>query len=106
MLRLWRQAKRRRLASRLVARGVAGRLFRFSRTPQGPARFCAGVLAVIENPYAVHEYMFHANRVLVRFFERSAVRDGRRIKDHHVSEHSLLEKSAMIQAEIRGGQAA
>src|SRR2546427_598718 len=81
-------------------------LFRFSRPPQGTARFRAGVLAIFENLYAVNEDVLHPNSVLVRFFKCRAIRNGCRIKDHHVSKHSLLEKSAMIEAEIRGRQSA
>src|SRR5437667_4484145 len=63
------------------------------------------MLAVFENLYAVYEDVLHPNSVLVRFFECRAIRNRCRIKDHHVSKHSLLNESAMIQAEIRGGQA-
>src|SRR6266446_5266344 len=85
---------------------ITSHLIDFPRPPQRAAGFRAGVLAIFENLYAVHEYVFHANRVLVRFFECRAVCDRCRIKDHHVSKHSLLEKSAMIQTEIGGGQSA
>src|SRR5437867_280886 len=81
-------------------------LSRFTRAPQGATRLCAGVLAVFENLYAVYEYVFYANSVLVRFFECRAIRNGCRIKDQHVGKHSLLEKPAMIEAEIRGRQSA
>src|SRR5437588_11018703 len=40
------------------------------------------------------------------FFKRGVVCDRRRIEYDHIGEHSLLEKSAMIETEIRGGKAA
>src|SRR5437867_6631058 len=62
-------------------------LSRFTRSPQGAAGFCAGVLAVFENLNAVDEDVLHANGVLVRFLECRAIRNGCWIKDHHVSKH-------------------
>ena len=65
-------------------------LFCFPRTPQGPAGFCAGVLAALENLCTIYENMLHTDRVLVRLFKRRAIRNSRRIKHHHVGKHSLL----------------
>src|SRR5947199_7474599 len=75
-------------------------LANFSRSPQSAARFCAGVLAILENLHAINKYVLHANRVLMWFLKGRAIGNRCRIEDDDIREHSFLEESAMIQSEI------
>ena len=77
--------------------------FCFPRSPNCTPRFITGVFAVIEYPNAIHENVFHADGVLMRLFERGAVRDCLRIEDGNIGEHSFFEEAATIEAEIGGG---
>ena len=61
-----------------------------SRTPNSATRFRAGVLAVLENLHAVHENVFHADRVLMRFFERGAIGNRCRIENDDIGKHSFF----------------
>src|SRR5438128_9488547 len=78
----------------------------FPRTPEGATRLGARVLAILDDLYAVNENVFHANGVLMRLVERRVIGDRRLIEHDHVREHSLFKKTAMIEAEIGGGQPA
>ena len=64
------------------------------------------MFSVLDDLHAVHENVFHAGRILMGFFKRGVVCDRRRIEYDHIGEHSLLEKSAMIETEVGCGQAA
>src|SRR2546423_6269805 len=75
----------------------------FARAPQGAAWLCARVLPVFDHLVAVYKNVFHASRVLMRFFEGCVVGDGRGIEHHDVGEHSFFQKSAMIEFEIGCG---
>ena len=72
----------------------------FPGSPQRPSRFCASVFAVFDHLNAVYKNVFHARRVLMRFFECRVVGNGRRIEHDHVGERSFFQKSAMIEPEI------
>ena len=78
----------------------------FPRTPQGATRLGASVFTVFKNLHAVNENVFHANGVLMRLVERRAIGNRRRIEHNHIGKHSLFKKTAMIEAEIGGGQPA
>src|SRR4029077_7220010 len=88
-------------ATAFTARSLAFPLLYLARPPHCPTRFSSGVLAVFDDLHTVHENMFHTGRVLMRFFKGGVICDRRRIEHHHVGEHSFLEKSAVIEAEIR-----
>ena len=81
-------------------------LSRFPWTPQRATRLGAGVLAPFEHLDAIHKNVLHANRVLMRFLERGAIRNRRRIEHDDIGEHSLFNETAMIEAEICGRQSA
>ena len=68
----------------------------FAGAPKRAAWFSSGVFAVSQDLYAVNEYMFHSDRVLVRLVESGFVRDSLRIKHDHIGKHSFFDKSAMI----------
>src|ERR1041384_1255610 len=74
--------------------------------PQGAAGLCAGVLAIFYYLNTVDEDVLYSGRVLVRVLIRCVIGDSRRIEHDHVSEHTLLEKAAMIETEIGSGQPA
>ena len=74
-------------------------------SPQCPSRFGVGVFAVFEDLHAVHEDVTHTHCELVRFLKRRQVSDRPGIKDNYVSKHAGFEKAAMVQSEIRRGQA-
>src|SRR3954453_17626849 len=88
-------------ASRLRPASQTYALVYFPRPPQRATRFRSGVLAVLDHLHPVHEHMFHTGRVLMRFFKGGVICDRRGIEHHHVGEHSFLEKSAVIESEIR-----
>ena len=88
------------------AKSAESRLLRFARTPQGAARFGAGVLAILQDLHAVDENVFHPDRVLMRLLESRAIGNRRRIEHNDIGKHSFLEKTAMIETEIRRGQCA
>jgi hypothetical protein len=69
-------------------------------TPEGAAGFGARVLAVFENLNAVDENVSDADGILVGLLEGSTVGDCLRIENHYVRKHALLDKSAVIQAEV------
>src|SRR5437868_11595481 len=81
-------------------------LFHFTRASQCPAWFRPGVVAVFKNLHAIDENVLYSDGVLVRFVERRPVRNCRGIKDDHVGEHPVLNKTAVVEAEIRRGQGA
>jgi hypothetical protein len=62
------------------------------------------VFAILQDLDAVDQDVFHPDGVLVGLVEGCAVRNRRRIEDDHVSEHSFLKKTAMIETEIGRGQ--
>jgi hypothetical protein len=64
------------------------------------------VLAVFDYLDAIYKNLLRADGVLVRFFERRAVRDRRWVEDNYIGEHSFLDETAVIEAEVGGGQAA
>jgi len=64
------------------------------------------MLAVFKNLHAIDENMLHPNRVLVRCVEGRPVRNCRGIKDDDISKHSVLNETAVVEAEIRRGQGA
>ena len=76
---------------------------KFPRTPNCAAGFRAGVLTVLENLDTVHEDVFHADGVLMRFLEGGAIGNRFWIEDDDVGEHSFFEEAAAIEAEIGGG---
>src|SRR4029077_449533 len=80
--------------------GVEGKLFRFPRAPQRAARFRTCVLAIFEHLHTIYENVLHAYRILMRFLIRGAVGNRRRIEYDHIGKHPLLEKPAMIEAQI------
>ena len=49
---------------------------------------------------AVHENVFHSDRVLMRLFEDRAVSNRGRIEYNHIGKHTFLEKAAIIEPEI------
>src|SRR5205085_3616500 len=77
-------------------------LFCLAWSPERAARFRTGMLTVFYDLGAVHENMLHADRILMRFFERRAIGDRCRVEYDHVGKHSFLEKSTAIQTEICG----
>ena len=48
-------------------------LLNLPRSPQRAARLHSGVFAIFQNLHAVHENMFHPDRILMRLFEGGAV---------------------------------
>ena len=61
------------------------------------------MLAVFDYMDTIYEDVFHASRVLVRFFERGVIGDCCRIEHHDVGEHSFFQHTAMIELEILRG---
>ena len=66
-------------------------LFYFSRAPQCPAGFRAGVLSVVEHLHTVYENVLHPYCVLMRFLKGGAVSNRRRIEHDHIGKHPFLE---------------
>src|SRR5947207_3395308 len=98
-------ARRARFSTGQKLLSVSRRLLAdLTRTPQRAARLGAGVLAVFNDLHAIHEHMFHANGVLMRFLECSAIRNRRGIEDNDVGEHAFFNETAMIETEIGGRQ--
>jgi hypothetical protein len=58
------------------------------------------MFAIFDHLRAVDEYVFHANRVLMRFLERRPIGDRGWIKHNDIREHSFFDKAAMIEPEI------
>ena len=78
----------------------------FARPPKRAARFGASVLAVFDYLHAIYKNLLHPDCVLVRFFERRAIRDCRRVEHNYIGEHSFPNETAAIEAEVGGRQAA
>jgi len=64
------------------------------------------MLAILDHLNAVNENVFYAHGVLMRLLERRAIGNRRGIEHDHIREHSFFNKTAMIEAEISGGQPA
>jgi hypothetical protein len=69
--------------------------------PERASRLGTGVLSVFDHLNTIDQNVFYARRVLMRFFEGGVICDCRRVKDDHVREHSLAEKSPVIKAKVR-----
>ena len=59
------------------------------------------MLAIFQDLDPVDENMFYTNGILLRLFEGGDIRDRSRVEDHHVGEHTLLQKAPMVQLKIR-----
>src|SRR5438067_12753366 len=79
-------------------------LANISGSPQSAARFCAGVLSILENVHGINKYVLHANRVLMGFLKGRAIGNRCRIEDYDIGEHSFLNESAKIKTYVTGRQ--
>src|ERR1044071_5437384 len=93
-----RDCSRTRAPRQGTSPGLAG-------PPQRPARLRPRMLAILEHLRAVDKDVLDADRVLVRLLEGGAVTDRLGIEDHHVGEHAALQQAAMVQPQVRRGQA-
>src|SRR5471030_867916 len=65
------------------------------RTAYDLSRLCAGVHAVADYLYPVHQHRTYSTGKLVRFLEGRVVGDGVRIEHEDVGFHSFFEKTAI-----------
>ena len=68
---------------------------------QGPAGPGARNGAVGNDPYSIHEYMFHTDRIVFGVLECGKVVNRRRIEDGDVRHHSRPQDTAIVQMDAR-----
>src|ERR1051325_11904178 len=76
--------------------------------PSGPAhhaaRLGASMLAILQHLHAIHEYVLHASRILMRLLECGVVLNARGVEHHDVRIIAGLEQPTPAQLEILGRQ--